>query len=67
MQLLTEPGSAFTSSLYRDVAAGNATETEHILGDLQDRARRLAVATPLLDLTLVQLRAGELAGHDARA
>lgn len=67
VQLLTEPGSAFTSSLYRDVAAGNATETEHILGDLQDRARRLAVATPLLDLALVQLRAGELAGHDARA
>ncbi|MBM6620703.1 2-dehydropantoate 2-reductase [Micrococcaceae bacterium RIT802] len=67
VHLLAEPGSAFTSSLYRDVTAGNATETEHILGDLQDRARALGVDTPLLDLTLVQLRAGELAGRDARA
>ncbi|GAA1360297.1 ketopantoate reductase family protein [Arthrobacter rhombi] len=65
--LLMEPGSAFTSSLYRDVAAGNATESEHILGDLQARARRLAVDTPLLDVTLVQIRAGELKVHDAGA
>lgn len=61
VQLLTEPGSVFTSSLYRDAAAGNPTETEHILGDFARRARALGVATPLLDLTLVQLRAGELA------
>ncbi|WP_417218327.1 2-dehydropantoate 2-reductase [Arthrobacter sp.] len=65
--LLTEPGSAFTSSLYRDVIAGHAAETEHILGDLQSRARHLGVVTPLLDLTLVQLRAGEVAGRNARA
>lgn len=61
IHLLTEPGSIFTSSLYRDAAAGNPTETEHILGDFASRARALGVATPLLDLTLVQLRAGELA------
>lgn len=59
--MFTEPGSTFTSSLYRDVTGGHATETEHILGDLQDRAHELGVDTPLLDLTLVQLRASELA------
>ncbi|MDN5754719.1 MAG: 2-dehydropantoate 2-reductase [Arthrobacter sp.] len=56
--LLTDPGSAFVSSLYRDVVSGHATEAEHILGDLQVRARAVEVDTPLVDLTLVQLRAG---------
>jgi len=56
--LLTEPGSAFTSSLYRDLSAGLPSEAEHILGDLATRARSLNVPTPLLDLTLIQIRAG---------
>ncbi|MCU4297115.1 2-dehydropantoate 2-reductase [Brevibacterium permense] len=59
LKMLTEDGSAFTSSLYRDVTAGLPSETEHILGDLSIKAEELGVATPLLDLTLVQLRAGE--------
>ena len=56
--ILTEPGSAFTSSLYRDLSAGLPSEAEHILGDLAGRARDLNVPTPLLDLTLIQIRAG---------
>jgi 2-dehydropantoate 2-reductase len=56
--ILTEPGSAFTSSLYRDLTAGLASEAEHILGDLAGRARSLNVPTPMLDLTLIQIRAG---------
>lgn len=56
--LLTQPGSAFTSSLYRDLSAGLPSEAEHILGDLAGRARSLNVPTPLLDLTLIQVRAG---------
>lgn len=55
--LLTEEGSAFTTSLYRDLVAGLPTEAEHILGDLSRRARALATPTPLLDLTLIQVRA----------
>lgn len=55
--LLTQPGSAFTTSLYRDLTAGLPTEAEHILGDLAGRARALEVATPLLDLALIQIRA----------
>ena len=56
--LLTEAGSAFTSSLYRDLTAGLPTEAEHILGDLAKRAQQLSVPAPLLDLTLIQLRTG---------
>ncbi|HJV99922.1 MAG TPA: 2-dehydropantoate 2-reductase [Arthrobacter sp.] len=56
--ILTEPGSGFTSSLYRDLSAGLPSEAEHILGDLARRARELNVPTPLLDLTLIQIRAG---------
>jgi 2-dehydropantoate 2-reductase len=56
LAMLTQPRSAFTSSLYRDLVAGLPTEAEHILGDLARRARDLDVATPLLDLTLIQIR-----------
>lgn len=59
LTILTEPGSAFTSSLFRDLSAGNPTEAEHILGDFAQRARDLGVSTPLLDLTLVRIRAAE--------
>ena len=59
VSMLTETGSAFTSSLYRDVTAGLPSEAEHILGDLARKAADLGVSTPLLDLTLVQLRTGQ--------
>ena len=55
-RLLTRPGSAMTSSLYRDLQAGRGTEVEQIFGDLISRARVLGVATPLLDLTTLALR-----------
>lgn len=57
VDFLTEPGSALTSSLYRDFTAGNPHEAEHILGDLAIQARKHNVATPLLDLVLIQVRA----------
>lgn len=53
---LTEPGSADTASLYRDVAAGRPSEVEHILGNLTSRAEDLGVGTPLLDLATLHLR-----------
>ncbi|MCF2588476.1 ketopantoate reductase family protein [Brevibacterium sp. UCMA 11752] len=59
LAMLTAEGSSFTSSLYRDVTSGLPSETEHILGHLARTAADLGVQTPLLDLTLVQLRAGE--------
>lgn len=54
--LLTEPGSGFISSLYRDLIAGLPAEAEHILGDLARQAGQLDVATPLLELALIQIR-----------
>jgi len=54
--LLTEPGSAFTSSLYRDLQHGEPVEAEHIIGDLATRAAALQVPAPLLDAALLQLR-----------
>lgn len=60
LAILTEPGSAFTSSLFRDMSTGNVTEAEHILGDFAVQARNLGVRVPLLDLALVRIRAAEL-------
>lgn len=56
ISLLTERGSSFTSSLYRDLQHGEPAESEHILGGLAARARTLHVATPLLDAALLQMR-----------
>ena len=61
LDLLTAPGSAFTSSLYRDLTAGFPHEGEHILGAMVERARQLDVQTPLLDLTVIQVRTGAIA------
>lgn len=57
VQTLTAHGSRFTSSLYRDLQQGDPQEAEHLLGDLAERARTYGVATPLLDATVVQVRA----------
>lgn len=54
--LVTQAGSAFASSMYRDLVSGFPTEVEHVFGDLTARARALAVPTPLLDLTTAHLR-----------
>jgi len=56
---LTEPGAKMTSSMYRDLVAGNPVEGEHIVGDLVDRGRALGVATPLLEAARVNLRVYE--------
>ncbi|NKX51607.1 oxidoreductase, partial [Arthrobacter deserti] len=57
VNLLTEPSSVFTSSLYRDVAAGLPHEGEHILGRFAARADAHGVPVPLTRLALLQLRA----------
>ncbi len=67
LELLTAPGSAFTSSLYRDLQHGEPAEAEHILGGLAERARTLGVPTPLLDATLLQLRTHQRARARAAA
>ncbi|HEY4463012.1 MAG TPA: 2-dehydropantoate 2-reductase [Streptosporangiaceae bacterium] len=56
---MTQAGSSFASSMYRDVAAGRPTEAEQILGDLTARARARSVSTPRLDLATLHLRVYE--------
>ncbi|WP_285136273.1 2-dehydropantoate 2-reductase [Microbacterium sp. lyk4-40-TSB-66] len=56
LALLTEPGSMFTSSLYRDLQHGDPAEAEHIIGDLAARAVATNTSAPLLNAALLQLR-----------
>jgi 2-dehydropantoate 2-reductase len=55
VKALTAPGSPLTSSMYRDLVAGERVEADQILGDLRERARRLGVAAPLVSAAFVQL------------
>ena len=52
---LTAAGSLLTSSMYRDLMAGERVESDHILGDLRTRARRASLPTPLVDAAFIQL------------
>jgi 2-dehydropantoate 2-reductase len=53
---LTAPGSAFDSSMYRDLRQGRPVEVDTILGDLLERGQRGGVRTPLLEAAAVALR-----------
>ena len=53
--VLTTAGSPLTSSMYRDLVAGERVEADQILGDLRARARRAGVATPLISAAFIQL------------
>lgn len=57
--LFTEPGSSFTASMLRDIEAKHRIEADHIVGDLLSRAEACNVATPLLQLIYVHLKAYE--------
>jgi 2-dehydropantoate 2-reductase len=53
--MLTEQGSSFTTSMYRDMQQGFTVESDHILGDLVHRAERLGVSVPLLTAAFATL------------
>jgi 2-dehydropantoate 2-reductase len=53
--LLTAKGAPMTSSMYRDLIAGNAVEAQQIIGDFFTRAKNHALATPLLGAANVHL------------
>ena len=53
--MLTTSGSAFTTSMYRDLIAGRRTEFDAIVADLARRATEFGVATPLVQLALTNL------------
>jgi 2-dehydropantoate 2-reductase len=52
---MTEPGSALTASMFRDLQKGAPVEADHILGDFLARGRAHGVKTPLLRAAYVQL------------
>jgi len=59
--MLTAPGSNFAASTLRDLAAGRRTEGDHIIGDVVRRARRHAIAVPILETALTNIEV-----HEAR-
>lgn len=48
--MLTQEGSTLTASMLRDIERGAQAEGEHVLGDLANRARAVALPTPILNL-----------------
>lgn len=59
IEVLTDPESSLTSSMYRDLRRGAAVEGEHILGDLHRRGAERGIASPLIMAALVALRVYE--------
>jgi 2-dehydropantoate 2-reductase len=55
--MLTQKGSMFTASMLRDIESGGRAEGEHILGALLERARKLNVAAPVLEIAATNLEA----------
>jgi 2-dehydropantoate 2-reductase len=54
--MLTDVGSNFASSMYRDLERGQRIEAEQIVGDLVGRARQLHVGTPYLEAAWTHLQ-----------
>lgn len=52
---MTEPGSSFASSMYRDLAAGAPVEADQIVGDFAARGRAAGLPVPLLSLAHTHL------------
>ncbi|HEY1742069.1 MAG TPA: ketopantoate reductase family protein [Granulicella sp.] len=52
---MTQPGSALTASMFRDLQKGAPVEVEHVLGDFLSRGEACGVETPLLRAAYVQL------------
>jgi 2-dehydropantoate 2-reductase len=55
--LFSDPASAYTASMLRDLEAGGRTEAEHILGFLASAARDAGVPEDLHALALLHARA----------
>ena len=55
--LFSDPASAYTASMLRDLEAGGRTEAEHILGFLAAAAREAGVPDELHALALLHARA----------
>jgi 2-dehydropantoate 2-reductase len=52
--MLTQPGSLFAASMMRDILAGGDVEADHVIGDLLERGK--PVAMPMLHTAYVHLK-----------
>ncbi|WP_298876638.1 2-dehydropantoate 2-reductase [uncultured Bradyrhizobium sp.] len=66
-KLFTTLDSPLKASMLRDIERGSMTESEHILGDMANRARKLNIDTPLLDLARAHVAAYEVGRRRASA
>lgn len=57
--LFSEPGSAYATSMLRDIEAGNRIEGEHVLGFLAEACARAGVETAIHDAAALHARAYE--------
>jgi 2-dehydropantoate 2-reductase len=53
--LMTQEGSPFASSMFRDLSAGNAVEADEIVGDLVRRGQGAGIAASLLSAAYAHL------------
>jgi 2-dehydropantoate 2-reductase len=60
-QFFTDKTSIIKASMCRDMESGGPTEADHLLGDLIQRAKGHAIATPLLSTAYARLQI-----HDAK-
>lgn len=59
LKILTQRGSALTSSMLRDLQAGLRTEHRHVLGDLLDKSLAKGLDSPILALAFSQMEIRE--------
>ncbi|WP_431304877.1 ketopantoate reductase family protein [Sediminicoccus sp. BL-A-41-H5] len=57
--LFSEAGSAYATSMLRDIEAGNRIEGEHILGFMAEAAKRAGIETAIHDAAALNARAYE--------
>ncbi|MBM7456337.1 2-dehydropantoate 2-reductase [Oceanisphaera litoralis] len=62
---LTNPGSRFNSSMYRDMQNGLPIEGEHLVGDMLSRAEQAGVPCPMLTVAnaVLQTYSARLSGN----
>jgi 2-dehydropantoate 2-reductase len=57
--VLTEPGSALSASMMRDLERGGAVEADHVIGDLLMRGEAAGLELPMLRLAYTHVKAYE--------
>jgi 2-dehydropantoate 2-reductase len=57
--IFSQPDSKYGPSILVDMEEGRATEGEHTIGDLVERARRHGISTPILTAALCNLQVYE--------